>query len=936
MENSSGAGRRVDESSSAPQHKRSANRRKRKKRSAGQIVGTVFKVFFTLCLIGVLTVGIFAWIFMQYVKTSLAPELTVNLEAFTMNQTSIVYYQDKQTGEWKELQYLYGKENRIWLDYQDIPKYAIDATIAIEDKRFETHHGVDWYRTGGAVVNMFFGMRNTFGGSTITQQVIKNVTEYKEATVKRKVTEIFRALTLEQNYSKEDIMENYLNKVYFGSKAYGIGAAAKTYFNKDVSELSLAEIASIIGITNNPSKYNPLYNNTISHDTGRVDANGDPIYEDWTTVQWNKWRQENILYEMKDQGKISQAEYDQAMAEELIFYGTPEYEAKYGPTPAEGEEGEEESDEPDMPAGSKGSKYWSWFVEQVFNDVKQDLMNKYHYSEDTAVQMIYNAGYKIYATIDPDIQEIVDSVYTDETNLDKHNAKGDRLQSGITIMDPYTGHVVATSGFIGEKTGNRLQSYAMTRRPCGSAFKPLSVYAPALDNGTITMANVYDDYPLRLNDRQTGGYPKNSPTRYRGLVTISTAVRYSCNTVACRVLNDMGYAPSYEFLTNNLGFTTLVSADLGEAPLAMGGLTYGVNTREMAAAFSAFANDGKYNVPITYTRVEDANGQTILDNTDDPDLSWVAMKETTAYQMNQMLKQVVNAGTGTEARISNMTVAGKTGTTSDLFDRYFVGYTPYYCAAVWVGYGYNTTVSWNGNPAAQMWQKVMSRVHEGLENKDFHTPAGGVGSMTICTQTGLRAGPGCPAETVPMVSGTGPAETCAGHQSLQICTVSGKLASDMCPEDCRETRTYVDFEREILIIPDGTTTTDPETGEVTVNGTPILAEDDDRLLQTGMGLGPCDVHDTPLFDPNDPNYPYDPSDPNSYWYDPVYDPNSPMYDPTKPIPTRPPDSGHTTTPEDPGESEDPGHTGDPEGPTEPEEPKEPDSGLPGWLDTLLR
>lgn len=922
----SSTGRRVEEGA-APQRKRST--KKKKKRSILRGIGMFFKVMGTLCLIGVLTVGIFAWIFFKYVETTLAPELAVNLEAFTMNQTSIVYYQDKETGQWLELQYLYGKENRIWLDYQDIPQYAIDATIAIEDKRFESHHGVDWRRTAGAVVNMFFGMRNTFGGSTITQQVIKNVTEYDQATVKRKVTEIFRALALEQNYSKEDIMENYLNKVYFGSKAYGIGAAAKTYFNKDVSELSLAQIASIIAITNNPSIYNPLFNNVVAHDTKEVDENGDPIYVDWTTVQHNKWRQENILWEMKDQGKISQAEYDQAMAEELVFYGTPEYEAKYGPTPEEGEEGGEEGDEPDMPAGSKGSKYWSWFVEQVFNDVKQDLMEKYHYSEDTAVQMIYNAGYKIYATVDPDIQEIVDSVYTDETNLDKQNAKGDRLQSGITIIDPYTGHVVATSGLIGEKEGNRLQSYAMTRRPCGSAFKPLSVYAPAIEHGTITMANVYDDYPLKLNDRQTGGYPKNSPTRYRGLVTVSTAVRYSCNTVAIRVLNELGYAASYEFLTTNLGFTTLVPSDLGEAPLAMGGLTYGVNTREMAAAFSAFANDGKYNVPITYTKVEDADGQVILDNTDNPDLSWVAMKETTAYQMNVLLKQVVNAGTGTEARINNMTVAGKTGTTSDLFDRYFVGYTPYYCAAVWVGYGYNTTVSWNGNPAAQMWQKVMSRVHEGLENKDFNTPAGGIGNMSICTQSGLRAGAGCPAESVKMVSNTGPTATCEIHQSIEICTVSGKLASEMCPEDCRESRTYVNFERENLVIPDGTTTTDPVTGEVTVNGTPILAEDNDKLLQSAIALGPCDVHTSPLVDPNDPNFPYDPTDPNSPWYDPTYDPNSPEYDPNAPTPTIP-------APVDPENPTAPGDPTDQETPDEGIDPSDKgDSGLPGWLDTLL-
>lgn len=222
----------------------------------------------------------------------------------------------------------------------------------------------------------------------------------------------------------------------------------------------------------------------------------------------------------------------------------------------------------------------------------------------------------------------------------------------------------------------------------------------------------------------------------------------------------------------------------------------------------------------------------------------------------------------------------------------------------------------------------MSRVHEGLENKDFNTPAGGIGSMSICTQSGLRAGAGCPTETVKMVSGTGPTATCELHQTIEICTVSGKLASEMCPEDCRESRTYVDFERENLVIPDGTTTTDPITGEVTINGTPILAEDNDKLLQSAIALGPCDVHTTPL-DPYDPsNFPYDPTDPNSPWYDPTYDPNSPEYDPTKPPPTVP-------DPVDPEDPTDPTEPTDPEDPDEGDTPDEGGSGLPGWLDTLL-
>ena len=347
-------GRRVEPKAKPSADQSSSHQRNtsRKRRRGGRTVGTVFKVLGTLCLVGVLSIAIFLWIFLTYVKTTLAPELEIDLNDFTMNLSSEILYQD-ENGDWQVLETLYGTENRIWVDYENIPKCVIDATIAIEDKRFGEHHGVDWRRTASAVLNMFFGMKDTHGGSTITQQVIKNLTEDDTVTVKRKVTEIFRALELEKNFSKADIMEVYLNKVYFGSSAYGIGAAAKTYFGKDVQDLTLAEAASIVGITNNPSIYNPLFDNVISHNTGRVDENGDPIYEDWNTVQWNKFRQELILGEMLDQGKITQEEYDEAVAQELIFVGTPEYEAIHG---SEDETEEDASD----------SSTWSYFVDMVF------------------------------------------------------------------------------------------------------------------------------------------------------------------------------------------------------------------------------------------------------------------------------------------------------------------------------------------------------------------------------------------------------------------------------------------------------------------------------------------------------------------------------------------------------------------------------------------
>ncbi len=888
----------------------SQNRKRRKRRNPRRTAATVGKVLGTLCLIGVLSIGIFAWIFMQYVKTTLAPDLNIDLDDFTMNLSSVILYED-DNGQWQELETLFGTENRIWVDYENIPKYAWQAAVAIEDERFFEHHGVDWKRTGGAVVNMFFGMRNTFGGSTITQQVIKNLTEEDSVTVKRKVTEIFRALELEKKYDKEDILEVYLNKVFFGSSAYGIGAAAKTYFGKEVQDLTLAECASIIAITNNPSKYNPLLSSKIiSHDTGKKDKNGDIIYEDWTCTQWNKYRQELILDKMLELGMIDQEEHDAAVAEKLIFVGTPEYEALHGDPNAEEEE-------------STDTGAWSYFVDLVFEDVKEALMDEFGYSAETAVDLIYNAGYRIYATVDPEIQEIAESVYEDVSNLDYQAPNGDQLQSGITIMDPYNGYVVASVGGIGEKTGKRTLSYATAKRPCGSAIKPLSVYGPAIENGVITPASVYDDYPLELNSRGTGGYPKNDPSRYRGLVTLSTAVKYSVNTVAVRVIQELGYATSYDYMVNKLNFG-LAPQDLAEAPLAMGGFTYGVSTQEMAAGYCAFINDGIYTKPRTFIRIEDDNGNVILDNEAE---SWVAFSDTTAYQINNLLKEVMQSGTGTLARISGMTTAGKTGTTSDNFDRYFVGYTPYYCAAVWVGYGYNRTVRVNGgNPAAILWYKVMSQVHEGLENKDFNTPSSGLETITVCTKSGLKPGEGCPTQRVTITAGNGPTETCTMHATVEVCTESGQLAGEFCPAECRETRTVCTYERKVVYLPTGATTIDSETGESVVTGTPILAEDSDQMLSSLQAGGTCTVHTEPVVDPNNP---LDPNDPN---YDPnnpdqTVDPNDPDYDPNNPNP-----------PVDPGT--DPGTNPDtPETPDEPSEPNVPDEpggdNLGDWLGGLL-
>ena len=880
--------------------RQSQHRRRNRKSGRGR---QVWRVLGTLLLIGITTCAILACFAAVYIRTVILPQANLNLNDYVLGENSVMYYEDKDTGEYRELATVATSTSSIWVDYEEIPEDLINATIAIEDKRFLQHNGVDWKRTAAAIFYMFTG-QDIQGGSTITQQLIKNLTENDDVTVKRKVVEIFTALEFDRNYSKEDTITYYLNIIYLGSGCEGVGAASYKYFGKPVSELSLAECASLISITNNPSLYSPYSTYSyVDEETG----------ETVTAVDLNKQRQELVLFEMLDQGKITQEEYDQAMAEELVFYGTPEYEALYGTTEADADETDEAASE-----SSNGDQYWSWFVEQVFTEVKSDLMEEYGYNEETAVDLIYSAGYRIYATVDPEIQDIAESVYEDVSNLDVQSAKGQQLQSGITIMDPYTGEIKAIVGKIGEKTGNRVQSFAATTRPCGSAIKPLSIYAPALDSGAITLANIYDDYPVSLNERQTSGYPRNSPNRYAGLVTVTTAIRQSKNTATVRILREMGASVSYDFMVNKLGFTTLVQSDMDEGPMAMGGLTYGVNTMEMAAAFSAFANRGIYNRPKTYTQVtqvQDGVEVTILDNNKKED-TWVAMQETTAYLMNEQLKGVVSSGTGTEARISGMTVAGKTGTTSNLYDRYFVGYTPYYCAAVWVGYPeFNEVISYNkGNPAADLWQMVMSQVHEGLENKDFFERPEGLTTIRTCTTSGLLAGDSCTStQSVLVVSGTGPTETCTMHQTVEICTESGMLASEFCPPDCRETRTVSTYQREIVYL-GSTITVDPETGEEIVTGTPIEAPDDDQLLVTLEAAGTCNIH-TDASTGWDPNNPFFPGDGDTPTYDPT-NPDQPITDP---------DSGD-------GESTD--------SPTEPTEPTEPDDsgttgGLDDWLNGLL-
>ena len=679
--------------------------------SAALIVRSALKAVGIILLVLLLAGLLFACIFAYYVKTCLTPELDVSLDDYRLDQSSTIWYSDSG-GEWHELVTLTGIQNRVWVEYENLPgartaeeavqvapsvrqkmkgsnfNYMELATIAIEDKRFYDHKGVDWYRTSGAFIEMFATMRNTYGGSTVTQQLIKNLTGQDEVTVQRKLTEIFGALELEKRYDKQEIMEWYLNAVYFGEGCYGVQTAAEMYFGKDVSELSLAECAAIVGITNMPTYYDPFYN-----------------------TENNKERQRTILREMYNQGFIDYASFKQAEAEELVFARKPE--AEYTQT------------------------LYSYYEETVVEDVIRDLMNLKGISESAARTLVFNGGYQIYSCIDPTIQSYVDSVYQDLSQIpDGGGSK--QLQSSVVIMNPYDGRVVALAGGVGEKEINfGLNRATGTKRSPGSSFKPIASYGPATELGYITPSTLVNDSPyIALSG--TSWYPENDNKTNVGIVTIFDALTYSMNTVAAQIVDKLTPETCYNYLTGKLGVTSLVPDDCSYAPMALGQLTNGITVREMAAAYCSFVNEGIFTYSRTYSLVTDKQGNVVINNTPN---TIQAFSPNTAHVMTYMMENAVENGTGTEATLHNMPVAGKTGTSGDYYDRWFVGCTPYYVAAVWTGFDTPARISASGNPAARLWRAVMKPIHDPLEYRSFTYPYLGENTGIFGISTTVEPGP---------------------------------------------------------------------------------------------------------------------------------------------------------------------------------------------------
>ena len=681
-------------------------------------------ITFILFLIFIL-IGVSAGIFLAIINTT----KELNVEDLRFNGLTTIFY-DKGG---KPIGSIFGSENRTAVSLTDMSKYLPDAFIAIEDERFRDHNGIDLKRTMGAVINYIIPGGKSYGGSTITQQLIKNATGDKEVSLRRKIQEQWNALTLEKKLSKDQILELYLNTIYLSQGAYGVEAAAKTYFNKKAKDLTLSESAIIAGITNYPSKYDPIKNFNAS-----------------------KERQELILSKMKEIGSITQDEYDSAVKEKLVF-----------------KEGSK----------NKAARRQSYFIDAVCEDVLKDLREQRNIDEDTAEKILYSDGLKIYTTMDTDVQSALEKAYADNSSVFSRFKGSDlKPQSATVVIDYSNGWIVGVVGGRGEKEGVRTYNRAtQARRQPGSTIKPIAVYAPALEDKLITPATIIDDVPITIGLWSPRNWYKDG---FWGLSTVRRGLEQSMNVVAVKVWLKVGGERSYDFM-KELGVSSLSREDKNSpAALALGGLTKGITPLEMAAAYGTIANGGYYIKPVTYTKVMDGNGRVLLENRKQ---AGRVMDERVAYLLTSMLQDVVSSGTGTTAKLSNIPVAGKTGTTSSNMDRWFVGYTPYYVGATWFGYDKNHKIPYNTNFSAQLWKMVMEQVHKNKDRKNFVEPEGLI-RREICIDSGQLAGDLCKHDlrgdrtrTELFIKGTEPEEVCSTHVKVNVCKDSGLLATDGCP-----------------------------------------------------------------------------------------------------------------------------------------------------------
>lgn len=744
--------------------------------------GWVLSIVMTLCLIGVITGVIVGGAFLLYAKDNIDTSVDDFADLIKdKDLTTRVGYLDAD-GKYVDLpsESLSAGEKRSWVKYSDFNEYIADAFVVIEDKRFEQHKGVDWLSTIKVTIQYFTG-QGMRGASTITQQVIKNVTENDDVTIQRKAQEILKALNLEKKYDKTEILEMYLNSIYLSQGCYGVGAAAYTYFGKEVKDLTLIESAALACITQYPYYYDPIIN-----------------------PQHNAEKRNLVLKYMYDQGKITQEEFLSAYEKELVLKVS-------------------EDDDEDTSASVH-----SWYTDAAQQEAVRLLRDKFGYSARIAEKALLTGGYTIVTALDPDIQAIVEDYY-ENAEWEKHDNSPIQPNSSCVIIDHSNGNVVALVGSRGRKTINLGLNYAtQTRRPSGSSIKPISVYGPGIEANAVTWGTVLDDVPINFGtetiDPDTGekvysnkhGYPKNAPDRYLGLTTVHEGVRNSINTISWRSLERLGLDNSFDFLTNKLHLTTLIESqtmsngltftDKAYAPLAMGEFTWGVVVKEMVAAYQIFANEGIFNDERIVLKILDNDGNVIVDN---EKKSEVVISAQTATITTKLLQDVVATGTAYKITLKkNVDCAGKTGTSESNNDKWFIGYTPYYVCGVWFGYSMPRSLNkFNSVSSAPVlaWDAIMTKVMQkyvdaaknGGEPLKKFVDAPGLVQVEYCIDSGKLPTDACRNDlrkiTEPtkgnriekgwFKAGTEPTEYCDCHVMVEYDKVKKAVAMNGCPSE---------------------------------------------------------------------------------------------------------------------------------------------------------
>ena len=637
-----------------------------------------------------------------------------------------------------------GGMRKIFYSLEEISPYFKDGVIAVEDREFYSHNGFNLRRTAYAAISYLLGGSRVFGASTITQQVVKNISGDNQPTVRRKIEEIIRALHIERAYSKEEILEVYLNIIPMSENIYGVGAASRAYFGKDPEELLPHEAATLIGITNAPTAYNPYINPDAC-----------------------KRKRDIVLSVMRDEGVISEEQYDKATGMPLSVISRENREDRVD----------------------------SWFVETVIDDATLDLSEKYGISESAARMMMLGGGYKVYTTMSIQVQQTIEEYFENANNFPNEINSG--LNYAMAVTDSKSGYLLGIVGRVGKKNANRILNHATVPHIPGSTLKPIALYAPLIDEGKINWATVFDDVPVSFteNNGEYREYPHNSPNAYDGLVSIQRALAESKNTVAVRLCNLRTPVEVFKSLRDDFSINTLVEreggvTDIAVAPMALGQLSRGIPLRNMTEAYSVFCREGEWAESCSYLSIFDYNDRLIIEKEQKKNN---VFKPSTARIMNQLLMTVTDEGTASRISLKKLVdTAGKTGTSSGNKDKWFIGYTPYYCAGIWCGFD-NGEGSVAGLSVSQLdvWDAVMTLLHEKIVDDDNteRFSVEGLYRLPYCMDSGERYTDVCRFDPRGDRQAYGyfsidnqPSLDCNRHVLCKYDSVGKGIANESCPD----------------------------------------------------------------------------------------------------------------------------------------------------------